>query len=139
MRCILSLCCESAVVDQIKNRLSVFNIVDDFTVEQFPAVLAKATLVFVVEREEDEEEQFEAILVVSHSGNEVFRSPLDANFLQKNRLRMIPVIQGFVMAAPGVYRSALWYKDRELGYWEFAVTQGQAPQVIQATSPTPHP
>ncbi|SRR6266540_3495923 len=134
MRCLLTICCESAVVDQINNRLSIFNVIDELTVQQFPAVFAKVTLVFLVEREEGDEQQFEARLAISHSGNEIVTSPISANFADRPRLRMIPVIQGFVIAAPGVYRVAFWHGDRELGYWEFTVTPGQAPQVINASA-----
>jgi hypothetical protein len=140
MRSLLTLCCESAVVDLINNRLSIFNVLDEVNVLQFPTVLAKVTLVFVIEREAEEEQQFETILTVSHSGNELVRSPMAANFGDKQRLRLIPVIQGFVLPGPGVFRAAMRHNDQEMGFWEFKVGQSAPSQAVQETpsaSPSP--
>lgn len=139
MRCTLTICCESGVVDQINNTLSIFNVIDDINVEQFPGVFAKLSIVFVVLREDEDEQQLEALMTVHHAGNEMVRAPLAANFGDQRRLRLISAIHGFVIPAPGVYRAAMWLDDRELGYWEFVVRQNQAPRVTASLSPSASP
>jgi hypothetical protein len=132
MRCLLSLCAESVVVDQATNRASIFGLVDELSVQQFPTAVLRITPLFLIEREQDEPEQLEVVLVLALAGNEVFRAPLGGNFAGRQRLRLILSIQGLVLPTPGVFRASIWHADHELGGWEFPVIQTPAPAAAPA-------
>lgn len=134
MRCLLAVCADSAVVDQSNNRLSLFNIIDDLSIQQFPALFTRLTPVFLVEREEGDPELFNAAIVITQGANELGRIPVDANFSGRPRLRLLPQIQGLVVPVPGEIRVTLRQGEIELGHWAFSITQVLAaePEVVQA-------
>lgn len=122
-----SLCSESAVTDAASNKISAFNIIDQLTLAQFPALIPRITLIFGLEREGGDPEQFDGILTFSHNTTEVARWPISINFGEHPRARLLTIINGLVIPTPGEFRFVLNSADVEVGHWELPVTQPEPP------------
>lgn len=128
MRQLLSVCSESVVIDRATNRMSIFSVVDELRLEQFPAALTKITILFGLERESNDPQTFDGVITFGRDGRELNRWPVSGDFGERPRLRLIPVVQGLVIPAPGIYKMALRVNDTEIAFWDFPVTELESAQ-----------
>jgi hypothetical protein len=95
---------ESASVDQQTNRLSVFNMIEEFHAQGFPSLVPQLVVITLWSRlPGDEDKDFQQIIRLSLPGGESKEFP--RNFTMKNvRLRMFFGFQGAKLAQPGEFR-----------------------------------
>jgi hypothetical protein len=134
IRCKYAVCAETAIIDARSNHLSLVNILDDVTVPALPGILASITTVFVLERDSEDTERFDAFMVVSQSGKETQRFPVTVDFAGVLRNRTVLQLAGFPITAPGMLRFELVtaVAGEVLGAWEMPISTG-GPRVIEAT------
>jgi len=134
VREVYSICGETVVTDIASNRISIFNVVDELTVAQFPAVFPRITVLFGLERENNDPEQLEGVMTLTQEDTEISRWPVNAAFGELPRMRLTLVVNGLVIPSPGIFKFALSVGDRELASWSFPVTQPELPppQVVVA-------
>lgn len=141
MYSLFSICAESVVTDAINNRISIFNVIDEVNVQQFPALFTKLTALFALIREDGDPEEIDTVFVCTQAGTELGRSPISGNFDGRPRLRIVTVVQGIVIPGPGLFRAALLLGEQELGHWEFTITQVPPPEqpAAELLPEAPHP
>jgi hypothetical protein len=108
--------------------MSIFNVVDELRIQQFPTALAKITLLFGLEREREDPQTFDGVIIVTRGEIEITRWPASGDFGERPRLRLIPIIQGLVIPAPGTYKIGLNVNNREVAFLDFPVIQLEAAQ-----------
>lgn len=123
MKCVLSACAESASLDRGTNRVSLFNILDATSSLTFPYVIPKLSLLFILQAEAEDGDEEEGYVSLNFEDQEKGKRPIKFDFEGKPRLRLIIAAEGIAINKPGVLRSSVWHKDKEIGAWEIEVTQ----------------
>ncbi len=97
---------ESFSIDRQSNRLSIFNIVETLTAEEFPVVLPSMVVVTCLNLTDDElGEDFQVLLNVCSGGDSPLGGPFPTNFkAQSRRHRVIQSFQGVPFSKPGDIR-----------------------------------
>jgi hypothetical protein len=129
-------CCDQAIVDGTTNRLSLFNVLDDFNVASFPGVLPNVAVVFFLARKPAEPNQTAVDLVVVWDNKEVFRSTFQLSFQQQPQTRGIANLQGVPITSPGVMQFRVYSKKKLLGTWRVQIRSATGVQLAAAGSPT---
>jgi hypothetical protein len=101
----------------------VFNVVDAVESQSFPVVLAKLAALFILERTEEETSKVEGFIAFSNNEREIIRNPVNVEFGDKLRLRVILTVAGIPVHEIGTFSASFIYEDRELGRWNMVVTQ----------------
>lgn len=135
-------CADSVAVDQRRNTLSIFHILEDFASPSFPFVVPRIAVVAHVVKEPEEPDEPEGVEVhIYLSDEQIFSGPMAMRFQGRLRLRAIADFQGLVVKAPGTLRVTLTKDQRELATWSIVVTDIGRP-VVQSELPladTPPP
>jgi hypothetical protein len=101
MQLITLICAEQCAIDSASNRTSIFNLLEELKVPTFPSAMYLMTIFSLWEREPTEAD-FDASVVITLNGREIFRNPLRVNFQDMLRCRAIMVLQGLVINEPGL-------------------------------------
>jgi len=88
--------CESAVIDQRSNRLSIFNLIEEFNTIGLPAVYPKVTVVIVLDRKSGEK-NFDITLSISQGRKNIFNQDIAIKFQGKLRIRQLIEMLGFTI------------------------------------------
>lgn len=138
MQTIFLACSESAAIDQLSNRMSIFNFIEDLHTTSFPLAFPNFTVSFITLRNQKEPETANPILSVFLEGATapIFESPLTVNFQGKRRSRTIINLRGLVLERPGVLKVQLREKNKVIAEWSISATQStQAELTAMASSP----
>src|SRR5258708_4863406 len=104
----LAVCAESVVRDAERNNISVFNIFEEFSVAEFPAILAKFSTLFILERTEQDPDRVEAAISITLDAEEIGHASMRGDFEGKLRTRLILVAQGLPVEKPGILTTTLF-------------------------------
>jgi hypothetical protein len=129
MKLDLIACAESAAIDAPTNRLSLFNLLEEFTGQIFPSIVPSLTLIVVTTREAREPEDLELHVKIRVNSNVIYENAIRANFQGKMRVRAITNISGLPIMEPGKVVFSVLHGKRLLGDWTIIVNS--APSVIQ--------
>lgn len=134
LRCTLAVVAESVVRDAQSNNISVFNILEAFAANAFPAVFARLAVLFMLTRDEGDPAQFPLMLRITQGDHGEDAFPVDCNFAEHRRTRSIVQLGGLAVRGAGQIRFLLLHGHQELGAWVIEVSQRQmpAPQIIEA-------
>jgi hypothetical protein len=88
--------CESAIIDQRTNALSIVNIIEEVNTIGLPAVFPKVTIVIVLERKTNEKD-FDLDLVISQGKKKIFNKNTAIRFQGKLRTRHLIEMMGFTI------------------------------------------
>jgi|SRR5581483_2535905 len=116
-------CAESVVLDQRRNTLSIFNIVEELSSPIFPFVVPHLTVITLFTRAAEEPSELEDIhLQVTSGGQTLIDAPMDGKFFHHSRLRHVSELQGLVISGPGtLVVTAVRGKTNVLGSWAIPV------------------
>jgi len=128
VREVYSICAETIVTDITSNKLSIFNVIDEIALLQFPVAVPRISVLFGVQRENEDPEQVDGLLTFSRDEVELSRWPANINFGELPRSRLIYVINGLVIPGPGQFKFALVVQGAEIARWEFPVVQPEQPE-----------
>lgn len=128
-------CAESASIDQRKNTLSAFHILDSTYAPLFPFMIPRVSILAAFERTPDEPSLFPLVLLVTLGEEEVFRGPLALNFAQQLTTRTVVEIGGLPVSSPGKLKFTLLREDRELTSWAIIIERLNAPAMEQLPFP----
>lgn len=121
IRAKLAVCGESVVRDADTNAMSVFNIIEDISAPGFPAVIPKLATLFIIERDEDDPDQIESLVVINLNDREIGRLPLISQFEGKFRSRLTFVGEGVIIEELGQLTITLEVNQQPLTSWVISV------------------
>lgn len=129
-------CAESVVTDAQTNVVSFFNLIEELSAPNVPFAVSRITCVVLLERLQVEPAIATVRLVARNNGVELFSQIVNVNFQDKLRTRVLGIVGGMVVNAPGVVTfSAYDAAGALLGEWAIMVAVA-APQVVVA-APAP--
>lgn len=98
---ILFIISEGASIDRATNQLSVFNILEDLSSPAFPLMIQKIVATIFLERNNEDETDFNANLVIKNNEQEILSFPIPIKFSDKLKIRSIVTIGGLTVPSPG--------------------------------------
>lgn len=107
----LILCAEGVVVDSNTNTISLFSIIEEIVTTELPSILAKLSVISVMEREANDPEAYELIFRLNNNKKELWTTSVTANFNGKYRARNVVVINGIPVEEPGELRFIITYQN----------------------------
>lgn len=112
------ICGESAAVDNRRNSLSIFHMLDEINAAAFPVVVAQMCIAMLFERNaNDAPEPNNVSLQISLNDQELFRTQIDLRFGAHYRMRYVTDFRGLLVSAPGNLRFAVTVGEERLGEW----------------------
>src|SRR5688572_15148874 len=125
--------CESVSVDKTSNRTSHFNILEQVTVDQYPAGLAQvnAVALFLVE-EDDYDKDFQLIVRIQRGSEESKEFPLNFKFKRPElRHRLTVSIVPLILTGPGDLTLLALLNGKQLA--EHLITVTHKPSDIESS------
>src|SRR5262245_28644656 len=101
MKGLLAACAHSVVLDNRTNLVSIIEIYEDVTPSGYPVDLREIAVLFLVEREPSDEAKLNCSFKVKHRESEIHSFPVDIDFQDKQRSRLVVNLHGLVVTAPG--------------------------------------
>lgn len=116
---------ESVSIDQLTNRVSIFNILETIQAPAFPVTLTQVMAVSLWEEDEiDTDRQYQVGIRITLGGNELTHIRQNLNF-PRRRLRTIAQIQNIEIPEPGRMEIELRLNDEHIA-WHY-VDVNEAP------------
>jgi len=133
MRLNYFVCGEYALLDQIKNKITIVGITDTIQSQQFPAIMPNFAFVIGVSRNPDEPEEVEGTTTFKIGEEIIVQGPSSVHFQGSLRSRIITNIPGLVIPSPGLIVARLNLGDL-IGEWSIDAEQ-VAPAAFQQILP----
>jgi hypothetical protein len=130
----LFIACESAVLDQFSNRVSVFNVLEEINTPTFPGAVPQLTVLGMFGRSNDEPDEYDLRLRMKLEGRKDFLldAPFKVNFQGALSTRAIGNIPGFVFPAPGRLSISISLGRKKYGLWD--ITAKETPPELEVKS-----
>jgi hypothetical protein len=129
MKVDLIACAESVVLDSPTNRISLFNLFEEFTGQIFPSIVPAIALVLMMTRTPAENGNLRLDVKISLNSKTLYERQIAANFQGNLRLRAITNIAGLPILGPGLLVFSVYLRKRRLAEW--AIVVNSAPTVIE--------
>lgn len=129
MKCILSVCADSAALDKAANTVSLFSIIDVVSTMSFPYSLPNLAMLFILKKETGDRKNATGqikLTFVSKDGLDVQEkgsSPVKFDFEGKPNLRILIRTEGVTIDGPGTLYSRIFQKELLIGEWAIDVNQ----------------
>lgn len=101
MTVVTAILAQSVSIDQITNRLSVFNVIEGIQADRFPVVMQELVFVAVLRREGNDPARFNTTLTVQIDETPIGRADLIVDFEDKPNTRLVGTFQGMPITGPG--------------------------------------
>ena len=95
------LCANRIIRDATDNRISAIDILDSFPAHGFPIVFPRTSMLWVLERDQDDVSQIEGSISVTLGDSLIQTFAIPINFQDQLRTRAILVIAGMSVNGPG--------------------------------------
>lgn len=99
-----AICAQGVAVDQLSNRLSLFNILETIQAQSFPVVLPELVFVVLLRREPEEPSQFDTEVQVLLGDLNIGKLSAQVDFKNSLTSRHIINFQPFLVQGPGEMR-----------------------------------
>jgi hypothetical protein len=129
-------CADHCIIDQRSNRISLFNLVEDFNAVSFPAVQLAFTVLVIATRMPNEPAHQTGDLTISIGPQQILNVPVEFNFQTLNRTRIVTEFQGLPLSNPGTLEVVVRVAGQVFGSWQ-APVNSRGP--VQAAPPAPAP
>lgn len=136
MRCTLAACAQSLIRDADSNTVSLVSLIEEFNVPGLPGVLASLNTLFILDRDEGDDDRNEMVLRISNENQPPYQEfPVTVDFEGKNRTRAVVRMGGLPINSPGKLRIGIAFQDAEdlLGWWDISVMVTGPPIVVNQT------
>src|SRR5690348_120524 len=118
MNLILFACSESAALDSFTQRVSIFHVIDEMNAPNFPAVHGNMAVTAVATRTATEPNNFTLQIGAEIGGAIIFDLPVQLDFQQHLRARLLTSIQGVPVPKPGNLRITAKESGKVLAFWD---------------------
>lgn len=128
IRCPLALVSEINLLDARTNTVSFINLMEEINSQGFPAFIPLAACHFLLTKSPDDQGLTDPAIVVLLNDGQVFRSPVNVDFQNMNRTRVMVQLNGLAVTGPGTLTFRFVDGDAALGEWSVQVTQIAPPE-----------
>jgi len=125
INCLLATCSNRVYIDARTNEVAIIGLYEEVVSQGFPVVMAQITSFFLLTRDDGDPTEYDARIVITLGDTELFRGPIQIDFLDKHRNRTTLLLQGLVLQSPGTVKAALIIGDEEIAAWQFPVRLGE--------------
>lgn len=101
MKINIALSCEDIIRDAETNSISIHNIIEELNAERIPFIIPKFAIFYLIEKEEGDNEEEKAKLVIKNGDKDLQTFPISIGFQDKIRNRNIIKIGGLPISVPG--------------------------------------
>jgi hypothetical protein len=138
MEVLLFTCAETAIVDGPTNRLSMFNLAEEFAGAALPGIIPSLAVIIALSRESSEPDNMPLSVACDMNGKQIFEVPITASFQGKLRTRVVANLQGVPITSHGVMKMLLKSKRKVIGTWPIIVSSAVQvlPPPVQVASAT---
>lgn len=113
---------QSVSVDQQRNTLSLFHVIEELNSPSFPLAVPAFHMAALFVRSADEENAPGGIeFVITHEGRELVRHPTPTNFQGRLRLRTVLEVGGIAVTSPGLMIASVEMRGAQLATWRIVV------------------
>jgi len=133
MKLVFAVLSQSVSLDQMTNRLSLFNLVEGIQAPHFPTVLAEIVFVAIIRREAADENRFNATLTVRIAETTIGLADIAVDFEDKQNTRLIGTFQGLPVLKPGTLEFSLALPNSEPVNVSIEAIQNPVPAVTTTT------
>ena len=124
------LVCDSAAVDARFQTFSAFHIMEQVQSASFPFLIPRMCIVVTLDRDDANDTASPLISVRATLGEqEVFTSPMQLVFDERNIARTVADIYNLPIIAPGNLRLGLTVEGQELSAWKIQILNVGTPRV----------
>jgi len=135
MRANYFVCADSASVDRASNKLSLFNLAEEFSASGFPVMGSAFAVVTSLTRESADPEDIMITIGAALNGKTLFEVPFHVAFEGRRRMRAIANFDGVALATPGELVLYAAHKKKRLGEWTILVVQASRSKDQAAPQP----
>jgi hypothetical protein len=129
MEALFLVCAESLALDQRRNTLSLFHVIEEWNIPAFPLAVPYMVIVGLLKRTAEEPEAPEGVqLRITLANQEIFLGPISVNFQGRLRMRSITELGGLVILNPGVLSVSIIEGVRQLATWSVVVNHIGRPE-----------
>lgn len=97
----LMLVAERVIIDTESNRLTIFNLLEDLNVNQFPLFIPSLNVLNMLSKDDGDETILQCKLVLKLNDEELLNQPITLNFQNNRRNRSIVRIGGLMIPQSG--------------------------------------
>lgn len=129
MKCVLSVCADSAALDKAANTVSLFSIIDVVSTMSFPYSISNLAMLFILKKEAGDRKTATGQITLTfhpHDNVEVQEKgsvPVKFDFEGKPNLRVLIRAEGVTIDGPGTLYSRIFQKELLIGEWAIEVNQ----------------
>lgn len=130
MKCMLSVCADSAALDKAANSVSLFSIIDVVSSLSFPYTLPQLAMLFILKKEAGDHKNATGQVTLTFqpkadgaAAQEKGTVPIKFDFEGKPNLRILIRADGVSLESPGTLYSRIYQKELLLGEWAIEVNQ----------------
>ena len=123
------LCSESSAIDVFSNRLSIFNLIEQISVQSYPTAIAGLNVVVGASKDDEDGNSVAARLKFHLNGVELANYEMEFSFDDGNAARAVGSIQGFFVSSPGRLDVSVHLNDRQLGVWSIPCVHAGQPEL----------
>ncbi len=128
LKCKAVICSEQVIRDTESNTITAVNIIEELHSPIFPVAIPRFTAVFMLEKDEADNDQQEVRVVIKLGDAQINETPVNLNFQQKKSNRLIVSLNGLVLPSPGLLIVKLLHAGGEFSSWGIPVSQIGGPQ-----------
>jgi len=104
---------ENVIKDSDTSNISVINIYEDLTVESFPIIIQRLTIIIFLEKQQDDPDIFNTKLKVTNNQETLLNHEIKVDFRGKNKNRAIIRFGGIMFPNPGFVRFTVYDNDEK--------------------------
>jgi hypothetical protein len=136
MRVQFALCAQTASIDRNSNRLSIFNVIDQYAVSSLPIVIPALTFVSVIESSESQGPNVKGVLEVLVNGSATAKVEIPLTFVTGRLARVVVNFQGLHVREAGPVTFRLAIPGGATAETTFHVIHLASSEAIQVTTPS---
>jgi hypothetical protein len=133
MRVQFALCAQTASVDRASNRLSIFNVIDQFPASVLPIVIPAITFVSIIESDSDDNVNVKGILDIRVNNAQIGSLEVPIAFINGRLARVVLNIQGLPVHQAGPVTFRLRIPNGPTAETTFQVNNITRAEAIQVT------
>jgi hypothetical protein len=125
------LCAQGVVVDKKSNNISIFNIIDEISPRSFPAIVARLTILSVLERDADDPNEFDSRLHIAIGDRTILDQIIHYSFENTLRTRNIIEFGGMPLPQPGLLTVTIFKDDTRLQEYQIQIIEPAQPERLE--------
>jgi hypothetical protein len=129
MKILFLLCAESAAIDNARNTLSLFHIIEEFNSPSFPFVIPSLFICALLEKPLDEPEPEGLEIRLAANERELLVNPVPLQFNDKLRMRAVTGLGGLIVQTPGSLTVSITQGTLPLATWRIPINSIGEPKI----------